>query len=401
MAGAGSVDFPPATLVRLEGSVTSSLRPGQVFQTTVQARGDSLSIQVGALRIPIPADGGLQPGQNVTAQVVQEGQVLQLQVSPQNAPAGDSGAPAALGMAVATALETLGMLHAADLAPRLLPRNLPTNGAAVRDLLALFAAWDSLAEDLDAVSSPLARAAAAGALPQELARAFAAALARLFASDPRDFDRVLRQAASRSGKSLAARIAAAAASGTLEDLLDELSADIRALVAQLREHEGLARFLRNTGEETAFREAMGRILARFSGQTVQNLRAFEQPYLFLELPFGVGSPITHAQVHFFGEEKGGRQFDPANATVILDLATTQLGSLWISVKITQGHCSCWFRVDRPAAVEAIESATADLVDSLADAGYPGAKVRVEAWDGDRFAAAAGLMRRFRPFEASV
>ncbi len=401
MAGAGSVDFPSATLVRLEGSVTSSLRPGQVFQTTVQARGDALSIQVGALRIPIPADGGLQPGQNVTAQVVQEGQVLQLQVSPQNVPAGDSGAPAALGTAVATALETLGMLHAADLAPRLLPRNLPTNGAAVRDLLALFAAWDSLAEDLDAVSSALARAAAAGVVPRELARAFAEALARLFASDPRDFDRVLRQAASRSGKSLAARIAAAAASGTLEDLLDELSADIRALAAQLREHEGLGRFLRNAGEETAFREAMSRIHARFSGQALQNLRSFEQPYLFLELPFGAGSPITHAQVHFFGEEKGGRRFDPANATVILDLATTQLGSLWISVKITQGHCSCWFRVDRPAAVKAIESATADLVDSLADAGYPGAKVRVEGWDGDRFAAAAGLMRRFRPFEASV
>ena len=83
-----------------------------------------------------------------------------------------------------------------------------------------------------------------------------------------------------------------------------------------------------------------------------------------------------------------------DATVVLDLSMTRLGDLWIALTIARGRCSCRFRAANPAAVQAIRAERDGLIQALQSAGYPGAQVRVEPWDGDRLGEAAGLMRRF-------
>ena len=201
--------------------------------------------------------------------------------------------------------------------------------------------------------------------------------------------------AQAAGRSMEARLASAISSGRIDRLLIALREDIQAELLRLRNDEAVARHFRNEGRINEFQQAADRLLNRLTAIQTQNLRAFELPYLFLELPFAPESPLRHVQLHFFGEGQGSSsRFDAKNSTVVIDLETANLGALWITMTITSGHCSCWLRVTEMRLVEQLEDAAGELVEQFAQAGYPGAEVQVTLWDGDRLKETAGLMRRF-------
>jgi hypothetical protein len=197
-----------------------------------------------------------------------------------------------------------------------------------------------------------------------------------------------------------ARIALAIATGNFEALGESLRSDLEAQLSDLRRDDALLRFLEGSGQLRTFEQAVDRVLERFTGAQLQNLRSLELPYQFLEVPVASGSPFDRIQVHFFGEGRGKRGFSRTDATVVLDLSMTRLGDVWIALSIARGRCTCRFRAANPAAVQAIRTGKDDLVRALAEAGYPGAQVRVEPWNGDRFNEAAALMRRFSGINVS-
>jgi len=347
-------------------------------------------VQVAGVQVPLPADASLQPGQTVTIKVLESGQGLQLRIVPQaSVPAHSLGA---LEELVAAVLESLGAPIGPELPSQLVPANLPQTPDAVRALLALFVSRGAMGEDLRQIAALVEQAVAAGALPRSDSEAL---LARIVVSEPGDFHPVLEQLADAAGHTLEARIAMALAAGNLDDIIDTLRTDLRAHLARLRENPVLQRFLQRTGQLRTFETAVDRVLERLVGAQLQNLRGLEQPYLFLEVPCSPDSGIQHAQVHVFSEGHGKkREFDAANALVAFDLATTRLGDLWITLRITQGRCLCRFCATRPAAVDALTGAAHELVQALEQAGHHGARVEVALWDADRLRETAALMRRF-------
>jgi flagellar hook-length control protein FliK len=179
-------------------------------------------------------------------------------------------------------------------------------------------------------------------------------------------------------------------------VLAELDRDVRTVLGRLRQHERFAAFLRQTGQEGTFDQAAQRVLDRVSGNQLQNLRGAETPYQFFEIPFPPNAPIRNAQVHILGEEQApARGFDRENAAVAIDLETTRLGGLWISLTIHQGDCRCWIRAQTPEAVRAIDAHASELAERLKVTGYRGVKVSVSLWRGDRVTEVVNLLAHFR------
>jgi flagellar hook-length control protein FliK len=101
-------------------------------------------------------------------------------------------------------------------------------------------------------------------------------------------------------------------------------------------------------------------------------------------------------VHILGEEQAReRGFDRENAAVAIDLETTRLGGLWISLAIHQGECRCWIRAQTPEAVRAIDAHASELAERLKSSGYRNAQVSVSLWRGDRVSEAVNLLAHFR------
>jgi hypothetical protein len=78
--------------------------------------------------------------------------------------------------------------------------------------------------------------------------------------------------------------------------------------------------------------------------------------------------------------------------VALDLSTPRLGEVWVSLHALGGLCRCRFRATRKETLRLIQAGASDLERGLRDAGYQGAKVEAERWDGDRLSQLAGWMR---------
>jgi hypothetical protein len=373
------------------------LRPGHLFQAVVQGTPGQLTLQIANTRVPLQAGSGLQPGQQVQVEVRQGVDGMQLRVMPQTqtAPATPpQSPPPQMAPVLTTVLETLGLLQQAGPAAHMLPRELPPVAAAVRDLLSLFHHRASLGTDLERFVALARQAVRAGALPPDQTRGLEALLTRLVARDADGIEGALRAWASQGGP-VEAQMARALAEEGVDEALARLRGDLKTLISQLRSNPDLLRFLRSAGTAREF-EALGdRLLGRLAGGDLQNLRALEQPYFFLELPFGAEAPIQHAQIHFFGEQTGrGNTFDRSDAMVAMDLSTTQLGDLWISLRVTHGRCYCTFGATSEATLEAIERASGELVEGLAQAGYRDAVIQVRPWNGDRFAEVSALVGRF-------
>jgi hypothetical protein len=213
---------------------------------------------------------------------------------------------------------------------------------------------------------------------------------------------VVRSAAERTAQPIEARLAAALASGRLEAVVAEIVQDVRTGIERLRQDDGFAGFLRQTGQQTGFEQAAQRVLDRQTGGQLQNLRGQEAPYLFFEVPFPPTAPIRNAQVHVLGEGRGRKQrFDPQNTAVAIDLTTTRLGDLWISLAIHQGVCRCSIRARTPEIVRAIEAHVSELTERLGVAGYRAAQVSASLWDGDRISEAVGLFAQFAGVSVQV
>ena len=206
----------------------------------------------------------------------------------------------------------------------------------------------------------------------------------------------MRHAAAASQRPLAARLAEAIAKGGVQQFLATLSDDAPAALARLIESDAFAEFLRQTGQSADFHRAVEHLVDRFAAAQLVNARGTDVPYLFFALPMLADSAVRHAHIHVMGEGGGKTQrFDAKNATVALDLSTSALGDLWITLSITHGACSCWIRARDLDAVAAIQSHAGELAARLSDAGYPGASVQTALWDGNRVRELATMMRRFK------
>ena len=303
---------------------------------------------------------------------------------------------------IASVLELLDARVPTEIARPLVPAHLPLTQTAVRSLLTVLLVRSTLGDDLTLIRTLVSQAATAGAAPAGPAEATLAALEQVLASDVSGLGELVRRLVSRAGHSVEGRLAHALETGEIDDLLEFVARDLRVQLSRLREDGLLTRFLEERGQLRGFQSAIDRVLERLAGAQVQNLRGGQQAYHFVELPMASDGPITRAQVHFFGEGRGkGRRFDGQDATVVLDVSTTRLGDLWVRLAIAGGRCACGFRTTSEEAARAIEAAAPELVQSLADAGYPGAEVHVAGWDGDRIRETVNLMSRFTGLNVSA
>ncbi|MBN2308113.1 MAG: flagellar hook-length control protein FliK [Candidatus Hydrogenedentes bacterium] len=420
-------------------ALVSVLRPGQQFQAVVEGSPGNLSIRIGGTRIPLSMDAVLELGQAVNVEVTAEGQGLQLRVTPQsqpqagpqqapgsgvtadsqatasgqpaaaamlNAAAAQSGAPtpagavseAPLAAIIMAALKALGLSEPAaapESATQLIPQSLPPTEHVVRQVLSLVLTQATVGTDLEAIQAAVADAAAEGAVLAGTAERLNGLLARLLVSDESSLAQVVREWGRSAFAGLEARMASGLAAADAEGLIEQLSQDIRGLLARLREDDSLVRFLQASGRLRSFEGSVERVLERLSAAELQNARSLEHTYRFVEVPVMADSGFGRLQVHFFGGGKGREEgFDPRNAMVVLDLSTVALGDLWVRLAVVGGACTCSFRAAEDVTAEAIAAGAQDLREALAAAGYAGAQVHVTKWDGDRFRELVSLARQF-------
>lgn len=378
----------------------SRLRAGQTLQTRVEGSPGKLFVQVAGARVPLGREAALQPGQLVRLAVRQGAQGLELQLTPatasaQQAPQSD----AALRELLALVLGRLPNAPGAETARPLVPAHLPRTAEALQQLLSLFAARGELGQNVADLQALLNQAAAAGAFPQHEAEAFAALVASFAARDTEAWKSLLQ----RLGKgNLEGRLATALARGAVEEVLDELAASLRAQVARLRGNTALLAWLRGQQQLEQFESLADRVLERLSAGQLQNLRALEQPYLFVEIPTPEQSGFEQVHVHFFDDgRKEKAAFDKDNATIVLDVTTHHLGALWVMLRIARGYCQCTFRATSGTTREAIEKHAPQLAEALEKTGYRQARIDTVPWDGDRLRAAADLMQRFGGLNINV
>jgi hypothetical protein len=371
----------------------AALRAGQVLQGMVRQTGDGLAIQAAGIRAPLPEGTGLHAGQAVTVEVLDTSVGLQLRVTPQTAAAPTATSP--LDALVAQVLTTLNAQAPPDVLARMLPQNLPQTQEAIRALVNLFLARGTTGADLQHVAGAIEQAVTAGVLTSAETKTVLALIGRFEAADQAQFQAVLRQLADASGRTVEGRIALAIASGRIDEAVNAARAGLREQLVRLRENPALRAFLRTSGQLRTFESSVDRVLDRMLGSQLQNLRSLEQPYLFIEIPGQPNGSLVHGQLHFFADGNGKRRgFAEGHTMVAMDLRMSRLGDMWIALRTVHGHCVCQLRAVDPGAREALTAASDELALALEGAGYPGARVEVTGWDGDRLRETAALMHRF-------
>jgi len=387
-----------AVFIPAESVGSGTLRPGQVLQGTIAGVPGELELRVAGLRASLDSSVALSAGQIVSVTVESAENGLRLLVLPIAAP--DETQGSTTGEVVNTALaQVLDLLDAApglrETAAELLPVNLPATQPEIAALLRLLTTRGTVAEDLQQLATWVAQGADEGALAPELAAQIALLARELVPAGSDDLDRVVREWGTRTSRPLEARLAEALEAGSVGDLPQILEHDLRAVLLRLQGDDTFRQWIARHGLLGSFDGALERILERAVAGSMQNLRAFEAPYLFFDLPLPPGAPLTRAQVHVFGEGGRGRHgFDRQNASITLDLSTQRLGDLWISLTITGGACTCIVRATSEDTFAAMTAASAELSQVLADAGYANAAVQVTLWSGNRLEETAHLLRRF-------
>ena len=395
MAGPGGGVQPFVVPLASLTSFPGGLRAGQTFQALVQGQAGNLSVVVGGTRVPVGDIPQLTPGQVVNGEIVRAAAGLQIRLSPQPVTTPqDAAAAASLPQVLARVLESLSALGAAEDAARVVHPSMPANEAAVRSVLSLFLSDARTGAELELLEGLLSGAAQTGALTQQLADRFGLLVSTFVLAGERDWRAVLEQWR-RGGRTLEGRLALAAQSGRLDEILAEASDDLRGLLMRVRHDAAIARYLRGQGRLRDFQETADRVLDRLAGAALQNLRNLEQPYFFVEVPFLEDTGLERLQLHFMsGRGAAGKRFDPRNAMVAIDVSLSQLGDLWIVLRIAAGECSCVVRAASAESLDVLRGEKAGLVESLAAAGYPGAQVRFGLWEGDRLRELGQFMRQY-------
>ena len=374
------------------------LRPGQRFQAVVQGTASRAFLTLGNAKIPLDlAALNLTPGQAVAVEVGQTEAGLQLQLSPQSASASaTASATGALRGMLSGILEGMGALERLAMAQKLTPPQWLDQPAGLRPLMNLFFASNTLATDMQTLTALLEQAGREGLLRPEQLKAFQD-LNRLFSADSSsDFQRLLQILADQRG--LHAQIARSPRQGKGFKMWQDL---VRAQLAQLKNDNALRQHLQSRGQLRTFERASQNVLERFTAVDTQNARVPEAAYHFLEIPFLPGGEITRAQLHFFGEGGGKGGKAKGQVQVAMDLSTTRLGDLWVTLQIASGHCQCYFRATRPEVAASIEEHAEELQSALRKAGYADAAVSAILWDGDSLRETAALMQRFDSIEFEV
>lgn len=380
---------------------------GQVLQGVIQATNEGLLLIAGQVRVQVPARGDLVPGQTVTAEVIArnaQDNSIQLRIMPQTAATATqpAAAPAALADMAGAVLRALGAVNLPENAGPLLPPQLPPTPEMARAALLLFAIRAQMGQHIKQVVARIQEAIQAGVPLRAETRAAAALLNRLVASEPESFESVLRQWLNESAVPTEARVAQALASGAPERLSALMQSDARAALAQARGDTALAGYLRARGELPGFQDALARVVDRLVASQMQNVRGIEIPYWVSEIPFAPGGHIRDGLVHFLPEGRQTHEETGSDyATAALDLSTTRLGDLWVTLQAGGGECHCRMQASETAAVEALRGAAKELEAGLVQAGYARATIQIAEWDGNRLRETAALLQRHAGFQVSA
>lgn len=382
----------------------AGLRPGGVFSVHVQGAPGNTFVQLGAVRIPLADYPQMTPGIMVRAEVLGTGDALEIRISPQvqspqQSPGIPSAAPPAQGL-VAEVLAAMNALNAAEFAPRLIPAHLPQSAEALRHLFSLFLSRDAVGNSLDRLSVLLSQAATAGAIPRDMAGYFAALAVQVRTTEAEGFQKLLERLAGERG--VEARISAILKGAPDRDkALAALGQTLMNQVARLRGMQPLQAWLRSTGRMREFDQGVERVMERLSGAALQQVHGVDQPYVFIDAPLAPASGFQRAQIHIFGEGGGkGRAFDTHNTAIVLDLAMSRLGDLWVAVQFRDDHCRCEVRA-AAEAVALIDAHRDELKEALVRAGFASAQVSAAPWDGDRIRETAALLRRFAGIDVNA
>ncbi|MBI4558886.1 MAG: hypothetical protein HY706_14985 [Candidatus Hydrogenedentes bacterium] len=366
-----------------QADVLNLLPPGRALQGVVREFPQGLFVVVKHARIPLEPGAPLVSGQRVLVELMQTADGPRLRVAAEPRAAPSLREPSVVTQVLNRILDSLSGTASSSTLQAVLPPNLPSNESAVRELLSLFATRNNSGDDLRQVAALLQRAAAAGAIPREVAESVAILLAGSGMDRPERIEEFVRRWAPqsrRSGEALVAKMEARTSANPAVPLAESP----RQLLLALSEHPALSRYLDETGQRATFERGLDLVLDRLSATDLQNLRALGVQYAFVELPFPAEGPLQRVQVHFLGGGRHGRnRFDAENAAVVLDISTTRLGDLWIALNVVRGRCACIIRAVEAAATSAIEANSEELIAALRDAGYSAATVEVLPWNGDR------------------
>lgn len=401
MMGAGGVQFIPLTKFSQTDTLLDLLRGGQLVRGRVVSGETQPALLVGGHRISLPAELPVSPGQWLTVRLVERNGRQTLDIRPGPAP-GSQAPPAAktLEPILQRVVDALGGAARTDQAVALAPKSVPLRQDDLAAIMRLFINRQQTGHQLGRLVAVLEQAAASAALsPNTIAHV--RTLARQFRAETAgEFQNAVRAARDTVGRPLEHRLAALIAHGQ-----GRSAAPVRqhlvAELMQLRQDPAVRGALEQAGLWREFAETAEGVLERLQGARLQNVRAHEMPYQFIELPMGPETGIEHAQVHFFGDESGGGIGGKRAHLVVLDLQMSRLGGLWVAVQSTGTNCHCVMRVESGAAREALDADANHLRDAIKRAGFAAVRVQTEAWDGDRLSAAAALMSRMDRFEVRV
>ncbi len=388
------MQFSPITISLRSpaASLTATISPGQSIRAVVSATTQGLVVSIANTRIPLPESSGLHAGETVRVRLLDTGNGARIEITPAT-----TQAQANVAQSTHTSVALLETL-AAKLAPEIaqpsvfatvLPKGLPLTESSVRLLLMLFTLQGASGRGLALIGTVLEEALAAGVALPAWAAGLKEMITKLASPEREAMEEAIRRIVQLTRNSPEARLA-----GGME--IDErATGDLRTQLALLKQNDALLEFLIRSGQHQSFEKALDATLERLVGGQLQNLHSPESNYFFLELPFPPDAIISHAQLHFFGEGNGdSTQSNLESSTLVMDLTTSQLGDLWITLRTTSGECDCQIRATSPEAHALLSQDTTTLETALTAAGYDPVRVSIGEWNGDRVAELAGIMRRF-------
>lgn len=378
----------------------SPLVAGQHYSGVIRSQSGGLTAVVAGLKLPVDADSGLQAGQRVLVQVQAQGKHLQLtiQATPAQAASPDNtGSNSAL---LRTVLQQIGRPELEGPLTTLLPRQAPTSAEYIRALVSSLLLERGTGRDIQQLQQILAQASQQGVLPPDAGAVLSPWLSLTALADAKDWYDLLRRA--RSERNAAARLAQVIRGEAPVGSLATLKQSLNSLTHQLLDDAAFRNWLRSEGLEDSFKLLANRSADRALGSDVQNLRALDQAYQFMELPLGEEQGYRRLQLHLFSEEasRHGEKRHPLHRTV-LDLELSQLGPLWIDLRAQGNQCRCNFQVMTPNLVTQLNDVADELHEKLTDVGFPHAHITASLWNGDREAALLALLSPYQGLDLNA